>query len=60
MPRLSPLPIPNPTPRARQNASSDPAKLLGRMFDEPQRKTQRRLDDIKTRREFRLIQGGKP
>ena len=59
MPHLSLLPRPNPTSRARQDANSDPAKLVGCMLDEPQREAQRRLDAIKARRDFRLIHGGR-
>jgi hypothetical protein len=55
-----PLPLPPlaiPEPQTQPHTSFDPVEFLQRLFDEPQREAQRRLDAVKRRREFRLIQG---
>src|SRR5258708_10237881 len=55
-----PLPLPStPTvePQTRPDTSFDPVEFLQRLFDEPADEAQRRLDAVKRRREFRLIQG---
>jgi hypothetical protein len=38
----------------------DPVALLQRLFDEPEREARRRLEAVRRRREFRLIQGATP
>jgi hypothetical protein len=44
-------------PRTAPDPIFDPVVFLQELFDEPELEAQRRLDAVKRRREFRLIQG---
>jgi hypothetical protein len=46
--------------RATPGTSFDLVELLQRVFDEPEREAERRLEAVRRRREFRLVQGAKP
>ena len=56
MPHLSSLPPQHPKPRSTSGVSFDLVELLQQVFDEPEREAERRLDAVKRRRDFRLIQ----
>ena len=47
-------------PASAEVVNFDLVEMLQRVFDEPTRETERRLEASRRRREFRLIQGGKP
>lgn len=58
LPPLRPLPAQEPERRSPE-VDSGLAELLQRVFDESETEVQRRLEAVKRRRDFHLVQGGK-
>jgi hypothetical protein len=60
MPRLALLtPVRDAELPAMPGTAVDPVELLQRVFNEPAGEAQRRLDAVRRRRDFRLVQGTK-